>query len=205
MKKSFIVFLFGLFLISCTEKLPAKKADEIYVISEKDSAYNLMGFQEQDYYSKYNLILGDSNKIYFFNYFNHSVMNCIPSDNPPHFLNLKPSDLILLPFESIDKFIEINDDQSNISQRSIYNIISPYDSIKSKAFQNIMKGFASVKQKRYIVRRTTFEENQVLLHKINHLYYDPREVNWDTTKVFFSREEDIENILKPSQDKFKKE
>lgn len=204
MRNFVIVFLFGVFLISCNGKLPVKKADEIYVISEKDSSFNLMGAQQQDYYSKFNLILGDSNKIYFFKYSNHSVMNCIPSKNPPHFLNLKPSDLILLSFENIDKFIEINDDNSNISDRSIYNIISPYDSIKSKAFEKIMKGFASVKQKKRIIRRTTFEEDQVLYHKINHLYYDPSEINWDTTKVFFSRKEYIENVLKPSQNKFRK-
>lgn len=67
-----------------------------------------------------------------------------------------------------------------------------------------MQGFASVKQKKYIIRRTTFEESQVLFHKINHLNYDPKEINWDTTKVYFSRKEDIDSILKVSQQKFKK-
>lgn len=183
--KHFLVIFSVCLLASCTKKSIEKKHDEVYVISEKDSSFNLMGAQQQDYYSKFNLILGDSNKVYFFKYYNHSIMNCIPSDNPPHFLNLKPSDLILLPFESIDKFIEINDDKGNISDRSIYNIISPYDSIKSKAFEKIMAGFASVKQKKYIIRRTTFEEDQVLHHKINHLHYEPEKINWDTTKVFF--------------------
>lgn len=201
MKKYFLFFCV-LILLSCEGKLRAKKQDEIYVIS-KDTSFNFIR-KEENYYSRFNLILGDSSKVYFFKYYNHSTMNCIPSENPPHFLNLKPSDLILLPFESLDKFIEENNDQRNLLNGSLYNIISPTDSIKSKAFEKIMKGFASVKQKKYMVRRTTFEEDQVLHHKINHLYYQPEKVNWDTTKVFFSNKEDIENILKPSQEKFRK-
>lgn len=202
--KHFLVIFLVCLLASCTKKSLEKKHDEVYVISEKDSGNNLIDFREEDYYSKFNLILGDSNKIYCFNYFNHSIANCIPSDNPPHFLNLKPSDLILLPYESIDKFIELNNDNPFSLYTSIYNIASPYDSIKSKAFEKIMAGFASVKQKKYIIRRTTFEEDQVLYHKINHLIYYPEEINWDTTKVFFSRKKDIEQILKVSQEKFKK-
>lgn len=197
MKKYFLLFCVSI-LLSCEGKLPEKKQDKIYVIS-KDTSYNFIG--KEDYYTGFNLILGDSNKIYLFQ--GPRFWNCVPTDNPPYFINLEPSDIIELPYENIDDFIKLNK-RHHSAFSDIYNIVSPYDSIKSKAFEKIMQGFASVKQKKYIIRRTTFEENQLLFHKINHLNYDPKEINWDTTKVHFNSKEDIDSILKVSQQKFKK-
>ena len=199
MKKYFLFFVV-LILLSCERNLPAKNQNKVYVIS-KDTSFNFI--KREDYYAGFNLILGDSNKVYFFRYYNHSLMNCIPSDNPPYFLNLEPSDMVELPYENIDEFIKLNQNHHSAFS-DIYNVVSPYDSIKSKAFEKIMQGFASVKQKKYIIRRTTFEEDQVLFHKINHINYDPKEIDWDTTEVYFSRKEDIDSILKVSQQKFKK-
>ncbi len=199
MRKYWMLFFVPI-LLSCEGKLPAKKQNKIYVIS-KDTSFTFIN--RENYYSKFNLILGDSDKVYFFRYYNHSLMNCIPSDNPPNFLNLEPSDMVELPYENIDEFIKLNQNHHSAFS-DIYNVVSPYDSIKSKAFEKIMQGFASVKQKKYIVRRTTFEEDQVLFHKINHLNYDPKEIDWDTTEVYFSRKEDIDSILKVSQQKFRK-
>lgn len=199
MRKYWMLFFVPI-LLSCEGKLPAKKQNKVYVIS-KDTSFTFIN--RENYYSKFNLILGDSDKVYFFRYYNHSLMNCIPSDNPPNFLNLEPSDMVELPYENIDEFIKLNQNHHSAFS-DIYNVVSPYDSIKSKAFEKIMQGFASVKQKKYIVRRTTFEEDQVLFHKINHLNYDPKEIDWDTTEVYFSRKEDIDSILKVSQQKFRK-
>jgi len=193
--KQFLVVFSASILFSCNGKLPEKESKEIFVISKYNSDNKEFVVREENYYSKFNLILGDSNKVYFFKYYNHSAMNCIPSDNPPHFLDIKPSDLILLPFEDIDKFIEVNNDDRNTFDRSIYNIASPDDSIQSKAFKKIMKGFAIVKQKKYIVRRTTMEEDSVLYYKVNNLAYDSDKIKWDTTKVNLRDRIKIEPVL----------
>lgn len=197
MKKYFLFFVVSI-LFSCEGKLPAKNEEKIYVIS-KDTSFNFIN--REDYYAGFNLILGDSNKVYFFQ---HShFWNCVPTKNPPYFINLEPSDIIELPYENIDEFIKLNK-RHHSAFLDIYNVVSPYDTINSKAFDKIMAGFASVKQKKYLIRRTTFEEDQVLFHKINHLFYDAKKINWDTTKVYFSRKQDIDSILKISQQKFKK-
>lgn len=62
MRKYWMLFFVPI-LLSCEGELPAKKQDKIYVIS-KDTSFNFIG--KEDYYAGFNLILGDSNKIYFF-------------------------------------------------------------------------------------------------------------------------------------------
>lgn len=195
MKKYFLLFCVSI-LLSCEGKLHEKKQDKIYVISENDSTNKLFVFREDEYYSKFNLILGDSDKIYFFRYYNHSLMNCIPSDNPPHFLDLNTSDIFQIQLDSIDDFIKLNDNKGAFLAESIYNIASPQDSIKSKAFEKIIDVFSSIKQKKYIVRRTTMEEDTVLYYKVNNRSYDPKKIKWDTTKVNLRDRIKIEPVLK---------
>lgn len=180
------------FLISCDNKLQSEK--EVYIISKRGEIQDFIRqISQEDYYGDYNLILGDSNKVYFFKY--HTTWNCLPSDNPPSFINLNPSDIVELPANDIDEFIELNYKYRSNYRSIIYNLASPYDSIKSPAFQKIMDAFAKIKQKKFLVRRTTFEEDQVLYHKTNRLYYDPSKIKWDTSKVHFWREDDIKDIL----------
>lgn len=195
MRKYWLLFFVPI-LLSCEGKLPEKKQDKIYVISENDSTNKLFVFREDEYYSKFNLILGDSDKIYFFRYYNHSLMNCIPSDNPPHFLDLNTSDIFQIQLDSIDDFIKLNDNKGAFLAESIYNIASPQDSIKSKAFEKIIDIFSSIKQKKYIVRRTTMEEDTVLYYKVNNRSYDPKKIKWDTTKVNLRDRIKIEPVLK---------
>lgn len=140
MKKYFLVFLASI-LLSCEGKLPLKKQDEIYVISQEDSLESLLDVREEDYYAGFNLILGDSNKVYFFKH--PHFWNCVATNNPPYFINLEPSDIVELPYENIDEFIKLNKRHHSVFS-DLYNVVSPYDSIKSKAFAKIMEGFATV-------------------------------------------------------------
>ena len=195
MRKYWLLF-FAPLLLSCEGKLPAEKQDKVYVISENDSTNKLLVFREDEYYSKFNLILGDSDKIYFFRYYNHSLMNCIPSDNPPRFLDPNTSDIFQIQLDSIDDFITLNDNKGAFLAESIYNIASPQDSIKSKAFEKIIDVFSSIKQKKYIVRRTTMEEDTVLYYKVNNRSYDPKKIKWDTTKVNLRDRIKIKPVLK---------
>ena len=197
MKRTFIYFIFlGLIFASCKNKLQFKKQNQIYVISKNDSVNDFLDVREENYYSKFNLILGDSDKIYFFRYYNHSLMNCIPSDNPPHFLELNTSDIIQIQLDSVENFIKLNDNKGTFLAESIYNIASPHDSIKSKAFEKIIEAFSSIRQKRYVVRRTTMEEDTVLYYKVNNHSYDPKKIKWDTTKVNLRDRIKIEPVLK---------
>ena len=202
MKQAFATLIIASFsfLISCDDKLQSEK--EVYVISKKDSIQNLSFKIEHDYYARCNFILGDSNKILF--YRNGPMWICVPSKNKnPIFIDLRPDEITQLPVNSIEEFIELNFGGRYRRKYSIC-VASYTDSIKSKAFEKLINAFSKNRLPKYFIRRTTLEEEIVLHHKIEDLPYLPHEVEWDTTRINFTFEEDIGNILKKSQEKFKK-
>lgn len=205
--KNFILYIIlGVpFLISCNKKssITKKTVRKIYIISEEDSLQNLSLQIEYPDYAQNNFIIGDSNKIYF--YRTAPVMICTPQKkHPPEFINLEPNDIIELPVSSIGEFVHLNFG-GELRRKRIISIASFTDTIKSDSFRYLLTSFATEKIAKYFIRRTTLEEEVVLNHKTKDLSYFPEEVDWDTTRINFSFKEDIENILKISQEKFKKE
>lgn len=191
------------FFISCNDKLPLEqKEKELYIISKKDSIQNLSLKIEHDYYSRNNFVLVGTNKIFF--YRNGALWNCMPTeDKRPVFIDLDTEDIIELPLSSIGEFIDLNFGGEKKFNNSI-SVVSYTDTINSKAFEELMKAFSKNRLPKFLIRRTTLEEEIVLQHKIQDLPYLPDEVEWDTTRINFESEEDVKNILKISQAKFKK-
>ncbi|WP_296143596.1 hypothetical protein [uncultured Flavobacterium sp.] len=205
MKSVILYIIFGILVfISCTEKSKTKNIEQkIYVISKEDSIQNLSFQIEYPDYAQNNFIIGNNNKVYF--YRTSPVMICIPQKkHPPEFIDLKPNDIIELPVSSIGEFVHLNFGGES-RRKSIISIASFTDTIKSDSFKHLLSSFATEKIAKYFIRRTTLEEEIVLIHKTKDLFYFPEEVNWDTTRINFSLKEDVENILKISQEKFKKE
>lgn len=204
MKKSFAFLTSGLvlFTISCNDKLALKQNEkEAYIISKKDSIQNLSFKLEHAYYATANFILADTNKVYFYKDYSSAATCAPPIDNRPIFINLDPRDIIQLPASSIGEFIELN------FSREMYNSIavaSYTDTIKSPILEKMLSAFAKKRLPKYIIRRTTLEEEIVLYHKTHNLPYLSDEVEWDTTRINFESKEDVKNILKKSQEKFKK-
>lgn len=189
-------------LISCTEKSKTENiVQEIYVISKEDSLQNLSFKIEYPDYAQNNFIIGDSDKVYFYRI--APIMICTPQrKHPPLFIDLRPDDIIELPASSIGEFVHLN--FGGESRRKSISIASFTDVIKSDSFNHLLTSFTTEKIAKYFIRRTTLEEEIVLTHKRKDLYYFPEEVDWDTTRINFSFKEDVENILKKSQEKFKK-
>lgn len=205
MKKSFAFLTSGLvfFTISCNDRLELKQNEkEAYIISKRDSIQNLSFKLEPNYYARGNFILVDTNKVFFYKDYS-SLMMCIPpKDDRPIFIDLHPRDIIQLPTSSIGEFIELN-----FSREDVFNsiaIASYTDTIKSPVLEKMFSAFAKKRLPKFLVRRTTLEEEIVIYHKTHNLAYLPYEVEWDTTRINFESKEDVKNILKKSQEKFKK-
>lgn len=204
MKKSFTYLILGIvFFISCNDKLSLKeKEKELYIISKRDSIQNLSFKIEHNYYSKNNFVLVDTNKIFF--YRNGPIWRCTPTeDKRPVFIDLDTNAIIELPLSCIGEFIDLNFGGEKRFNNAI-SLASYTDTINSIAFEELMKAFSKNRLPKFLIRRTTLEEEIVLHHKIQNLPYLPDEIEWDTTRVNFTFEEDVKNILKKSQAKFKK-
>lgn len=205
MRKSFAFLTFGLvfFIVSCNDnQVLERKEKETYIISKRDSIQNLSFKLEHTYYASANFILVDTNKVFFYKDYS-SFARCAPTiDNRPIFIDLHPRDIIQLPTSSIGEFIELN-----FSREEMFNsiaIASYTDTIKSPVLEKMFSTFAKKRLPKFLVRRTTLEEEIVIYHKTHNLAYLPYDVEWDTTRINFESKEDIKNILKKSQEKFKK-
>lgn len=205
MKKSFVFLTSGLvlFTISCNDKLALEQNEkEAYIISKRDSIQNLSFKLEHAYYASANFILADTNKIFFYRDYSHFARCMPPIDNRPTFIDLDPRDIIQLPASSIGEFIELN-----FSREEMFNsiaIASYTDTITSPILEKMFSAFAKKRLPKFLIRRTTLEEEIVIYHKTHNLVYLPYKVKWDTTRINFESKEDVENILRKSQEKFKK-
>ena len=205
MRKSFAFLTSGLvfFIVSCNDnQVLERKEKETYIISKRDSIQNLSFKFEHTYYASANFILVDTNKVFFYKDYS-SFARCAPTiDNRPIFIHLDTKDIIQLPASSIGEFIELN-----FSKQEMFNSIavaSYNDTIKSPVLGKMFSAFAKKRLPKFLIRRTTLEEEIVLYHKIHNLPYLPDEVEWDTTRINFESKEDVKNILKKSQEKFNK-
>jgi len=204
MKKSFVFLTSGLvfFTISCNDKLAVKQNEkEAYIISKKDSIQNLSSNIEHGHYGTANFILADTNKVYFYENYSCLAACAPPVDNRPIFIGLDTKDIIQLPAASIEEFIELNFSRKTFQ---IISVASYTDTVKSPILEKMLSTFAKKRIPKFLIRKTTLEEEIVLYHKIHNLPYLPDEVEWDTTRINFESKEDVKNILKKSQEKFKK-
>ncbi|TPD72056.1 hypothetical protein [Flavobacterium microcysteis] len=191
-----------LFIISCNDKLPLKQNEkEAYIISKRDSIQNLSSKIEYGHYGTANFILADTNKVYFYENYSCLAACAPPKDNRPIFIGLDTRDIIQLPAASIEEFIDLNFSRKTFQ---IISVASYTDTVKSPILEKMLSAFAKKRIPKFLVRRTTLEEEIVLYHKTHNLAYLPYEVEWDTTRINFESKEDVKNILKKSQEKFKK-
>lgn len=130
-----------------------------------------------------NLIIDRNNNLYYYqrNYIGAGCGVGMENDTIPYFLDLQLKDLIKIPKKDIDQFISENV-LTKEERRQILVIASQKDTISDTV---ILKFLYTLKVPTYAIRRTNQEEDVVLHHKINNLYYDAEEIKWDSTKIKF--------------------
>lgn len=195
MKKAILVLLIIIF--SCSKKDTAvsddSKLEKPYIISKEDrelqeeidsinnSGTKTIALPMNGFYAESNLIINDSNSIYYYQR-NRIPVGCgtgRENDTLPEFLDLQPKDLVKIPSKDIEKFINENV-MNKKDRRQILIIASQNDTINDKDF---LEFFYQMKVPIYLVRRTTQEEDTVIKYKTTNQYYYSKDIKWDKKRI----------------------
>lgn len=131
-----------------------------------------------------NLIIDKYSNVFYYQRNKKQVLLCDygrENDTIPLFLDLQPKDLIKIPKDCVEKFI--NENVMNKERTSqILIMVSQTDTIKDKIFLNFLK---RIKVPVYTIRRTTQEEDTVLKYKKSNKYYYSDSIKWDKSRIKF--------------------
>lgn len=195
MKRVFICFIFSFSLLNCNkkeEKIITKSKPYIisyenqklkkYKDSLKENKSKLAipstkGF----FYGESQLIIDKKGDLYYYQkeYIQILCNYGHENDTIPHFLNLKPKDIVKIPQKSLHDFISENI-LTKEKNRQILVIASENDTIKNDYFLDFLKSSVI---STYHIRKTTQEEDTILKYKKNGEYYDFENIKWDETKI----------------------
>lgn len=164
-----------LYIISLEERKLKEYEDSL-----KNSTEKIL-LPRKGFYGENNMLIDKSGNVFFFQeqYIGAVCGTGMENDTLPKFLDLQPEDLIKIPKQSLEKFINENV-MSKPEKRRILIIASQNDTIKDKAF---LKFYYNLKVPIYFIRRTTQEEDTVLQYKKTDKHYFSDEIKWDKTKI----------------------
>ncbi|MFA9189760.1 hypothetical protein AAGV28_00125 [Flavobacterium sp. FZUC8N2.13] len=195
MKRIVLGFMICLFFGNCSKKREIKEENLPYIISKNYNKKIIRGNVTVPpppptpgwlIYGTNTFIINSDSTLY---YFQNSKTGYICGtrsefDTIPHFINLQPKDIIEIPVNSITDFIKLNykDDFRNITF-----IASKSDTLKSKIYFDLKKALDLSLSDRdfYQIRRTTQEEDTVLIYKKSNKYYNSDDIRWDKTRIKF--------------------
>lgn len=197
MSRVFIGFIICLLFLNCGKKEEKQIAkNKPYVISYEDkklqkhidslkeSSSKTVEFPRKGFYGEHQLLIDKKGNLYFYQkeYYMEFCSYSSENDTLPHFLFLKPKDIIRVPQKSLTDFLSENI-LIKEKNRQILIVASQNDTIKNTSFFEFLnkKNIGN-----YIIRRTTQEEDTVLQYKNNdkkHFYYYPDSIKWDKTKI----------------------
>lgn len=148
------------------------------------------------YYFPSNFIFDTSGQIFFYQQ-EEGGWFCgtgIEWNTPPEFIDLKPKDIIQIPVDNIETFIELNILKRDSSDRYVI-IASTADTIKSAGLSKVISIFKNKLNKiRWKFRKVTQEETIVLDYKKRQANYYPDGIKWDSTKTLFLPK--LDNVIK---------
>lgn len=214
-----LIFILSIFLIfSCKEK--KKERDFIqnatyqeqnesggYKEGAKERPVKLL--EVEGGYLAYQLVFYKDDSVYFYKMekgikllYNNEIIGCIDSDRR-NFINLKPEKIVRVPKKHVYEFLKANINESlyqnklNILSTLPMVISSNTDTIFSKGLYDFMKPY-----KVYYVREITQEEEIVIEHfkkimngKMLSEDYNPINENWDTLKIHFNKNNELERRI----------
>ncbi len=192
MKKILTGLILCFLILNCSKKESHDKTDT-YIISYEDkklqkysdsvtnSNSNLVVIPNRGFYSECQLIIDKKGAFYFYqkDYFMRICGNHSKSDTLPHFLDLKPKDIVRIPEKSLNDFLSENI-LNKESGRRVLTIASQSDTIKNTSFLNFIN---KNKIDTYLIRRTTQEEDTVLKYKKKDTSYYSEDIKWDQNRI----------------------
>lgn len=133
-----------------------------------------------------NIVIDENSNIYYYQKNRRADILCnygMENDTIPKFINLQPKDLIKIPKDCIEKFIDENV-MTKEKRRQILIVASQTDSIKN---QTIVSFIYNLKVPTYVIRRTTQEEDTVIYYKKKNAFYYSDEIKWDKARIKFPK------------------
>lgn len=151
MKKILTGLILCFLILNCSKKESHDKTDT-YIISYENkklqkysdsvtnSNSNLAVIPNRGFYSECQLIIDKKGAFYFYqkDYFMRICGNHSKNDTLPHFLNLKPKDIVRIPEKSLNDFLSENI-LNKESSRRVLTIASQSDTIKKHLFFKFYK------------------------------------------------------------------
>ena len=194
--KNILILLICFTLLCCKKdkNVNASKPEKTYIISfednkiikEIDSINNLkkngkIALPQKGFYGENNLIIDENNVVYYYQRRSVPILCSygIKNDNLPEFLNLQPKDLIKIPKDYIAQIIYENV-MTKEKRKQILIIASQNDTIKDI---KLLRFLHHMKVPTYIIRRTTQEEDTVLVYKKTNKCYYSDEIKWDKKRI----------------------
>lgn len=192
MKKILTGLILPFLILNCSKKERTDKTDT-YIISYENkklqkysdsvanSNSNLVVIPSRGFYSECQLIIDKKGAFYFYqkDYFMRICGNGSQNDTLPHFLDLKPKDIVRIPEKSLNDFLSENI-LNKESGRRVLTIASQSDTIKNTAFLNFIN---KNKIDTYLIRRSTQEEDTVLKYKKKDASYYSEDIKWDQNRI----------------------
>lgn len=181
MLKHLLVILFAVSSVACNHQ-GLTSADE-YIISREDSLLKVKLAKRNappfvaGFYSTFNLVLDTSGKIFLHRKSIKSMCTTDTDQSKPDFLNLRPSDFIQIAGDNLHDLIRDNVLDNEKNRLYVY-IASPVDTIRQKEFYRLIAYFRKVRFARYIIRKTTEEEDAVIKAVKGNVDYYHSEVDW---------------------------
>jgi|SRR6185312_4149359 len=189
--KIFLPFLLTVF-ISCSRQ-PAR-TDDVYIVPQRQKPKVDTTLNEppppppiQIYYLATNFIIDTSGEVYFYEQpqYGWFCRTGLDWDTPPEFIDLKPTDIVQVPINSITDFIKLNILSLDSNDRRVA-IASIKDTIQSVGLSKILAASNDNSNKiKWTFRKATQEENIVLKFKKLNRRYNSEDIKWDSTEIWF--------------------
>jgi hypothetical protein len=193
------------FFYSCSSNL--NKDIDTFIVPEPTKAViidTLNNFPPpppaRTYYFPFNFIVDSAGQIFFYQLQLPSWTCMIGRgwDTPPEFIDLHPTNIVRVPEEGIPEFIKLNILTQDSSIRRVA-IASMLDTIHSPALSKVMAVLQdSASHAKWLLRKTTMEEEVVLDHKKKQRAYLADEIKWDSTKVLYPPKIDVIDFWPPT-------
>lgn len=174
-----LAYIFLLFIFSsCGENEKTTSPD--YLVIKPFVADSLNEGVEPIFYGDHNLILADSEKIYYHDnrcYYSGMCGTGIDFTKPPR-LFLTPDSLQEIKKEELLNFLKRI--TKKWKRNLLVSISSPVDTIRNKSVFVIQDFFKNKKNTTLGIRKFTEEEEYVVRAKLTNKVYDPRKIKWKT-------------------------
>ena len=171
-----------LIFLSCSQK---SKENDVHIVPVGQYDYHGNPLPAVIYYAEFNFIVDSVGQVYFYKQKENRMICGTGRDSfeLPEYINLTPLDIIQVPENGIEDFIKLNIVNSTYNRKAI-TIGSVKDTIKSKPLTKMFSFFKdSTYQLPRLFRRATFEERIVLKYYQSGDYFNPNDINWDSTQI----------------------